>query len=163
MVQQQEIIEGFRLAFNIVGGSLVWSTRRRKSGKVAGARNRDGYIEIRLKILDQTKLYFAHQIIFAMTNGYFAKLVDHIDRDTWNNYPSNLRDANKQINAINTGLATNNSTGVKGVHFHLGKWDAFINIRVSGKKKKIHLGRFKTIEDATTARQQAERDYWSNL
>ena len=63
----------------------------------------------------------------------------------------------KKLNAINTGLPKNNTSGVKGVSWNkaCGKWSA--QIKVDGKKK--HLGTFSNLEDATKTRRQAERLY----
>lgn len=78
-----------------------------------------------------------------------------------NNNIENLRAASKNLNAINTGLPKNNTSGVKGVSWNkaCGKWSA--QIKVNGKK--IHLGTFTNIEDARQARQTAERDCGFNI
>lgn len=143
-------------------GKLFWRSHTRNSGKEAGHKNKNGYIEIRLTKIDGSHpMIFAHRVIFAIHNGYLPDLVDHIDQNPQNNYPNNLRDASKKLNAINTGMFSSNTSGVKGVSYitATGKWSA--QIKVNGKK--IHLGTHNTIEDATTARQYAEKLYWDDL
>ena len=50
----------------------------------------------------------------------------------------------------------NNKTGVNGVHMDRGKYRAIIY----ADNKKIHLGCFDTLEEATAARRQGELIYW---
>lgn len=49
-------------------------------------------------------------------------------------------------------IPTDNTTGVKGVYFHKGKWLA----KIVFQKKQYHLGRYDTIEEAAEARKEAE-------
>lgn len=55
-------------------------------------------------------------------------------------------------------LQINNKSGVKGVYFHKQKqkWCAVIGYR----RKQINLGYFKDINDAITARKEAEEKYF---
>lgn len=91
--------------------------------------------------------FMAHRIAWAMVYGDLADdvFIDHIDGDKKNNKINNLRIATKQQNAWNVGLAKQNTSGVKGVHFdsHSKMW------RASCQHKK--LGRFKTKEEAAEA------------
>ena len=66
--------------------------------------------------------------------------VDHIDGDAMNNNVYNLRYATKPQNAVNRGLAKNNTSGYKGVSFYKQskKWESYIGY----KGKKIRLGLF---------------------
>lgn len=79
-----------------------------------------------------------------------CKSWDHIDRNTFNNRRYNLRPATMSENATNRSLQKNNTSGVKGVYWHKGmqKWRAQINVN----KKRINIGYFNTIEEATIAR-----------
>jgi hypothetical protein len=96
-----------------------------------------------------------------MFHHYLPPLVDHKDQDTENNRLDNLRDATKQINAINTGLAANNKSGTKGVCWHKagGKWTA----QIKHNGKKIHLGSYDALLDAVAARERAEEELWRDL
>lgn len=158
MVQQSEIINILCNNFIYRDKTLYWAKGPRK-GSIAGSRNKNGYIDVRISDLNNIIIQ-AHRIIFMIHHKYVPELVDHIDRNPFNNCISNLREANRTINAINTGLSSSNKSGIKGVYKHLEKWEAFINIKVEGKRKKIHLGRFDNKNDAIYARQQAERHYW---
>jgi len=79
-----------------------------------------------------------------------------LDRiDVNGNYePSNCRWANWWIQGINKRKSSRNTSGTVGVSFDrkYEKWDA--RIRVFGKV--THLGKFKTLEEATRARKDAE-------
>lgn len=73
-------------------------------------------------------------------------VVDHIDHDTLNNTRANLRICTHQNNVIAHRLSRANKSGFTGVFFNKSrrKWDA--QIKLDGKS--IHLGRFKTPEEA---------------
>lgn len=92
------------------------------------------------------KLYL-HQIIIGSTNH----LIDHINRNKLDNRKSNLRTANKSINAFNTDLRADNKTGFKGV--------SYINARKYYQVRygNIHIGCFKTLCEAIGARAGAEQ------
>jgi hypothetical protein len=88
-------------------------------------------------------------------------LIDHIDRDPSNNHIANLRAADKRLNAINTGLPSNNTSGIKGVSWHKAgcKWTA----QIKDKGRKIHLGSYTLLEEAIEARLKAEEELWSDI
>lgn len=77
--------------------------------------------------------------------------VDHADGDGLNNQRSNLRDGSGLKNHANTWMRADNRSGFKGVHRHLGKWQA--QIRVNGKA--IYLGIYDTPEAAADAYDEA--------
>lgn len=64
--------------------------------------------------------------IFMHNEVMGGLFVDHIDRDRLNNQRSNLRWATRAQNSQNVGLKSENTSGVKGVHWHqnLGQWIA---------------------------------------
>jgi hypothetical protein len=72
--------------------------------------------------------------------------VDHIDGNVDNNHISNLRMATKQQQQFNQKVQKNNKLGVKGVRQNKtsGNYEAVIYVNL----KKIHLGTFKSIEEA---------------
>lgn len=154
MVQQESLAKRFK----IVGPSVVWKDGK-NVGKISGYLNKDGYREINVKLGEKKVSLFAHQISFILKHGYLPDLIDHIDQDTTNDDPDNLRDADKRINSINRGIPENNTSGIKGVSWHRGKWTAYIK----DKQKKYHLGRFENIEDARIARSNAERELWNDV
>ena len=132
--------EAHRL-FEYKDGVLFWKERPKASRKPkgdmeAGTASGHGY----KKLAYQQKKYYAHQVIFLMQHGYIPELVDHIDGNTDNNNIENLRASNKSLNACNSKLALNNTSGHKGVVWHKGgkKWMA----RIVFKKRPIYFGLF---------------------
>jgi AP2 domain/HNH endonuclease len=75
--------------------------------------------------------------------------VDHRDRDRLNNRRSNLRVANRALNAQNKSLYGNNASGYRGVGWdkNNSRWQAYGKI----KGRQVHLGRYSNIEDAARA------------
>jgi hypothetical protein len=110
------------------------------------------------------KVYPCHRIVYALTHNTsdFEKLlVDHIDGDSKNNLPSNLRLATPKQNAHNSKATKRSLTGVKGVGWlaKQKKWQA--RIRVNGKQ--IDLGSYLTIEEAKDAYDNAVKLYRSEF
>ncbi len=85
-----------------------------------------------------------HRAIMKPPDGYE---VDHINRNTLDNRRSNLRIVSRKQNADNRGMFKNNTSGVKGVSIHKGKYQA--SYRHNGKL--IYIGRYGTIEEAKQA------------
>lgn len=90
---------------------------------------------------------FLHQFVIGKKNGF---IVDHINQNPLDNRKINLRYATKQTNSMNSK--------VKGVSFRkdTNKWSAMI---VVGGKRKC-LGCFNTYEEAKSARELAEQQYF---
>lgn len=93
--------------------------------------------------------------------GTKTEIIDHINRNKLDNRKINLRIADKRINTINRELQPNNTTGHKGVYFdkRYGTWNA----RVTVLGKTIHLGTYKTKEEAIKARIEGEERYYTPL
>ena len=88
-------------------------------------------------------------------------VVDHIVHGTISfvdNRRSNLRAVTNQQNLMNTGIPSNNKSGIKGVCWDgsNSRWRS--QIKINGKTKT--LGLFDNIEIAIGVRQQAEREYY---
>lgn len=89
-------------------------------------------------------------------------IIDHINNQKNDNRKKNLRIATQQTNQINRGANKNNKLGIKGVEIYKYNRNKFIaRIMVNGKN--IHLGIFNTIEEATKARQEAEKKYFGEF
>lgn len=97
---------------------------------------------------------YMHRMINKTPEGL---ITDHIDGNRLNNSRANLRTVDKSVNAINSGLRTNNKSGYKGVSLSKlhKKWEAYI----WKNNKKFHLGLFNEMNEAIEARKQAEEIY----
>ena len=131
--------------------SLV-KTNRWEVGQVLGTKKGDGY----LSIMVEGKNYLLHRLAFLFIEGKLPSgLVDHINCVRDDNRWVNLRHACSTLNARNTLIAKNNTSGVKGVSWHkrAGKWQAFISV----DSKPVYLGLFESIEAAEAARHMAKK------
>lgn len=122
-------------------------------GKASGKRADKAYCGIYSKVKIFGVFEYTHRIVFAINNGYFPEIVDHIDGNTKNNAVNNLRAVDACQSVWNT-KAMKNSTGCKGVHFEkqTGKYRAEIKAR----GVHIRIGRFITLDEAVRARKAAE-------
>jgi hypothetical protein len=84
--------------------------------------------------------------------------VDHKFHDHWDNRKEFLRIATRSQNGMNSGLQSNNTSGVTGVYWNSKneKWRAQITIN----NNKIQLGSFDNFEEAVEIRKQAEIEYF---
>lgn len=134
-------------------GHLFWKVDRRGNkliGKQASRlKKSNGYQEVTIN----KKKYYAHRLIFMMFHGYWPVQIDHIDNNRSNNLLSNLREANNAQNNRNTKLRCTNKSGYKGVYLH--KQNKNFVARITVNYKEIHLGCFKTIEEAHEAYKKA--------
>lgn len=141
--------------FEYRDGKLFWKVKRPSIyvGDRAGWNCGNGYRNVRIN----GKSVGEHRVIFAMHNGFFPYHVDHIDGNPTNNKIENLREATKAQNAWNCKLHSTNTSGVRGVYWNkLRKtWNASIEVN----KKKIHLGVFKTLEEAKQVVEKARIHY----
>ena len=128
-------------------GALKRRVRRKGSngdGSV-GHMRKDGYI----RVCVDGKHLFAHRIVFALANGFWADQVDHVNCVRSDNRPENLRQCLPFENQANMRISSRNSSGYKGVSWasSVGKWYACIQIK--GKSK--NLGYHQSKEDAADA------------
>lgn len=87
-----------------------------------------------------------------------GKVIDHKNKNTFDNKLSNLNIVTELENAQNASIRKDNTSGIRGVHFnkHNNKWIA----RIQFNKKRITLGSFNTLEEAKNARENAEKIYY---
>jgi hypothetical protein len=85
-------------------------------------------------------------------------VVDHIDHDPSNNRRNNLRTCTRSNNNCNRRIDRRNKSGITGVFWSncKNKWIATIGYN----HKRIYLGGFHDINDAITARKNAEEKYF---
>ena len=129
-------------------GEFAWKPQK------AGTLTSDGYIQICV----DGKRYRAQRLaVLHMTGEWPKDVVDHKNRVRSDNRWGNLEDSNPSKNAMNSGVFSTNTSGVRGVCWHrrTGKWHAKIDVR----GKRVHLGYFDTLEEATAARQDAEERF----
>lgn len=123
------------------------------AGKPAGNYDpKAGYVRVTIDYVG----FLAHRLAWVLVHGSEPEgPIDHIDGDGLNNRLSNLRVVTAQQNQQNQAKRVDNKSGVTGVFYRAdrGKWMA--SIRVNGKSQNI--GHFDSMQDAATARQQAER------
>jgi hypothetical protein len=137
-------------------GGLTWKRNtggRGKAGERAGWITRFGYERIALGNVE----IFSHRAIFLMSHGYLPAEIDHIDGDGLNNRPENLRAATSVENKWNTGLASHNKSGFKGVSFDKGRGQWVANINVRGAHR--YIGAFDDPAEAASAYDAAAHRY----
>lgn len=120
---------------------------RRKTGRPAGSRTGEGYIEIRVN----GRRYYAHRIAWLMVTGEWPKYnIDHINGDRADNRFANLRDVSQSVNRQNVKKAKGRS-GYVGVSWHEGDQAWRARITLPGEANARHIGSFKTAEEARDA------------
>ncbi len=150
-------IEELREVFDYdeVTGLITWKINkgpRIKAGDEAGNKHVTGYRHIMYK----REMYKAARIAYALHHGTdpYPYEVDHINRIKDDNSANNLRLATPSSNGHNKGIYSNNTSNQRGVSYNKRekKWCAYITLN----RKRIHLGWYKTFEEATDARLKAE-------
>lgn len=94
----------------------MWNGRY--AGKpVIKKRTRRGGSRASIQVMVGGIYYFAHRIIWVMCNGRIpdGPLIDHINRDPWDNRIENLRLATHSQNRANMNQNTNTLSGLRGV------------------------------------------------
>ncbi len=102
---------------------------------------------------DHVDVIYMHRLLLAAPP---KMVVDHINLDKLDNRRSNLRLCTRSQNCYNRPASKSSRSGVKGVFWdnEKGKW--LSQICVSGKR--IHIGRFNSMEEAARAYNDAARD-----
>lgn len=132
-------------------GIFTW-IQGHKKGKVAGWTDERQYVHVRV---GPNKLCLAHRLAWFYVHGRWPpEVIDHINGDPSDNRLSNLRECTQAQNVVNSKIVHSVSSIRKGVMFDKkrGRYRAYI--RQDGRHK--HLGRFKTLEEAVSARKAAE-------
>ncbi|AFM76575.1 HNH endonuclease [Enterobacteria phage vB_EcoS_Rogue1] len=142
-------------------GKIFWTSKTTdmahniRLGDEAGTCNGLGYKRVMLF----GKHTMVHHIVWIMHGNEIPKgmEVDHLDHDRRNNRIENLRLVDRGVNMRNKSTYRNSKTGHHGVTIRpdSGKYRAKITIN----KKVINLGTFDSIDDAISARKDAEVKY----
>lgn len=147
-------------------GSLTWKPRDGtlvRSGKVSEARRWNGryagssaFTAITsggyLSGAIHKRSLLAHVVAWVIAHGEWPSgEIDHIDGDRTNNRLCNLRCVSPAENKKNRAIGINNTSGRLGVSYNArdNRWAAYIGTGV-------RLGTFRNIEDAVSARAEAE-------
>lgn len=152
---QEEVLR----LFEYRDGVLYWkeppkTSRKLKKSTIAGFNSTQGY----KKVTFNKETYYIHQIVFLMHHGYIPEIVDHIDRNPSNNRIENLRASNKSLNACNSKLRSDNSSGHRGVAWSKvsKKWQVYLHL----KNRYKHLGLFNDFELACLVADESRRLYY---
>ena len=113
-----------------------------------------GYIKTRESI--SGKSVYLHVLCFGKKK---KKVVDHVDRNKFNNRKSNLRFTSDRYNIINSSIRSTNSSGIIGVSKYRKKWRARIVVNYI----EIALGNFTDKKEAIVARLKAEKKYFKEF
>ena len=143
------------LTYNPESGELRWRVSSAvgvDAGDIAGCKDSKGYVVVSINNVN----YYAHRVAWALHHEVdpYPHIVDHKEGVEEGNGINNLRLATRSDNGHNRGLQSNNTSGHRGVWRQGNKWRA--KIKINGKV--INLGIYNYVEDAITARLQAEVD-----
>ena len=153
MITQKRLKE--LLHYDAEAGVFTWLVNRGpvKVGDIAGTITH-GYIIICVDCV----AYRAHRLARLYETGFFPEnTTDHENHIKTDNRFVNISDKTQKQNLRNQSIRSNNSSGVLGVVWHKKACKWMAQIMVDGKNK--YLGLFETIEDASEARQSANRKY----
>jgi hypothetical protein len=108
---------------------------------------------------EKRKIYHVHRVVWEFYKGPIPEgfTVDHIDGDGLNNLIENLRLATCQEQNMNRRKQSRKASGYIGVRWMEKDKIWAAQIRVS--KKGIHLGSFRSAEEAAKARDEAAKIY----
>lgn len=127
------------LEYSPTTGEFTWKVDKRghiRRGMLAGSIDPRGYRRIAI----EQKFYYAHRLAWLWVHGETPEMIDHANLDKSDNRISNLRLADKSLNAAN-------SVGIrdvcKGVYRRGDKW-----IVRAGKR---HVGTYSSYGEAEVA------------
>ena len=152
-------IKYLRTRFEDRDGRVVWKSGH-YAGRVAGSLDNAGYRVICIQVQGKRRFLKAHRVMWALYNDTIPPVIDHIDRNRDNNRIGNLRPSDAFQNAQNKGKYSNNTTGATGVTYDCSNG----RYRARDKQNK-HIGYYKTLDEAISARNAAltstnkERNY----
>jgi len=143
--------------YNPETGIMTWTGKGRmqKAGAEIGHIDGHGY---RVAMI-RGKNYQVHRLAWLHVHGELPEEIDHVNMNRLDNRLENLRAADRQKNSFNKVAYSNNKLGIKGVHFSQNRFVS--QIMVNGKR--IHLGTYKTPEEARSAYIDAANKYFGEF
>lgn len=96
--------------------------------------NPHGYVAAKIN----NKTIKLHRFIMNVSDR--KQIVDHINRDVWDNRKSNLRVTDSSSNNLNTSFSKNNMSGRTGVYYKKGTKGDSWTAQVQNNGKKITKG-----------------------
>ena len=103
--------------------------------------------------------HWTTMVMHRLLAGFPPFMLDHINQNGLDNRRKNLRPSNNSMNARNSRLRSDNTTGYAGVTWEkrISKW----RVRIGVDRRRINLGYFNDIDLAVTAYQKAKQQYFS--
>lgn len=153
-ITQQELMS--KLLYVSETGQFFW----KKAPSVFGGKIREvGCVKDNYRVIKVNfKMYYAHRLVWLYVHGEFPKHeIDHINRNGLDNRVENLRPATRNENAGNQGIIKPNVSGARGVRYEADRNKYLVRI------KNKHVGRYKTLEEATRAYARAAREVYGEF
>jgi hypothetical protein len=130
-------------------GQLTWLVdrgRTAKAGQVAGCKDTQGYVCLKIN----SRIYKAHRVAWLLVYGRWPdSQLDHINGVPGDNRIANLREVSPQQNAENRRVTHTDPGHLKGVSYmrKIRKWVA----KIHNEGVAYYLGVFSTPEEAHAA------------
>jgi len=159
-VEQWKMIEGFPDYYVSTLGR-VFSLKRFIIMKPS--TNGNGYVSVSLSNSLAKRTRDIHRLVALafIENPEEKKYVDHKNNIQDDNQISNLRWATASQNGQNSKIKKNNTCGVKGITYIKKTKKYRVRIYINGKR--IHLGNFKTLEEAQFVRTQKAQEAFGDF
>jgi len=149
-----------QLAYTPETGKFKWKTAKGKGRRATPGGHSEGRYAIEVVYKGERHRLRASRLAFALMEGRWPNVMDHINGDKADDRWCNLREVTNAENARNFPRNKRNTSGHIGVSWHKRdkKWQAIIGATQVGKSLK-YLGYFDTKEEAIAARKEAEKLY----
>ncbi len=140
----------------------LWSRWRSRIGKEAGCyffhESSNGYRCV--VTIDNIKI-LRYTVVWAIHHNEWRLGLDHKNQNSLDDRIENLRPATLSQNGANSRLASNNTSGYKGVSWRKShsKWEA----RIIVNKNRINLGLFDDPAEAHAAYMKAAREHFGEF
>lgn len=119
-------------------------------GSVCGSLKPSGYVVVRV----DGEYYRAHRLAWFYQYGKWPTGdVDHINRNRSDNRIENLRESDRSENLCNSSVRSDNTSGVKGVHFNRTNRTYTVRVQKNGACFEKHG--IKTLEHAASIAKSA--------